>query len=142
MKIKKRAIVKHILTPRYRDHLLSEIKKDRYQAQEEMEQLEFQLHKRMKEETDGSRRRFIKDKYEGEMSRRRERIEQASFKESRISALPEDAEIPRETVETYRNVQVGDVWAEISGEEEIIVKDGIVDSIRKRGRTEEDDDFI
>ncbi|PSL51167.1 YlqD protein [Salsuginibacillus halophilus] len=135
MKIKKQAVVKQVLTPSYREKLNEELETKRRRLQTEIEQLEFQLQQRIKENSDPKRRRFLKEKYEKEMKERKEKIERSSFQASRIEALPDDTELPVDRVDVEAHVEVGDVWDDVYQEDEIIVEDGRVKAIRKRGET-------
>lgn len=96
--------------------------------QKECDQLRFELKKldRTKKFPSAS----LKSHFEKEINGRKEKIKLIDFQIEQLNLLPLGSEIKEKEVQALVDVNVGDSWDQITKEQMIIVKDGIIIEIR------------
>ncbi|MGO4887806.1 YlqD family protein [Anaerobacillus sp. MEB173] len=139
MRIIKKVVVKQILTEKRKQHLLSKISSQKVQLAKEIQQLEFQLHKNVKNSKNNfEQQAALKKSFTKEIKQRNEKIKILDFQADQVEGLPLGVEIKDQTVDSICDVRVGDHWSKLMEETEIIIKDDLVHEIRK-GRVENDE---
>ncbi|MBO8162402.1 MAG: YlqD family protein [Brevibacillus sp.] len=131
--------VKMIITETSRKLLLSEYRQKMKQLQSELQQWQFQGRKLLAEaqKKPGDAYKLAVERVAREERVRREKLEMLHFQIKQVENLPLGSEIAYTTVESSVQVKVGDVWDEVMGGTEIILKDGVIAEIRQGGRTRE-----
>ena len=135
MKLLRTVVIKEIVTKRKKDELISEYGKKLKQCERELEQLSFQLYKATRGVESKHKREMIRSRFTEEMNKRKEKLDLLKFKIQQIEKLELGSEIRAGTAERIVEVYVGDPWPE--REEEIIIKDGIINEIRESRRRDE-----
>ncbi|UFJ42086.1 YlqD family protein [Brevibacillus humidisoli] len=130
--------VKVIITEASRKLLLSEYRQKEKQLLHEWDQWRFQSRKLLSEaqKKSGEAYKLALDRVDREERTRKEKVEMLQFQIKQVENLPEGCEIHYTTVESSVQVDVGDVWDEIMGATEIILKDGVIAEIRQGGQSE------
>lgn len=132
MKIIRNVIVKQILTENRKQELMNQLLFEKQQLQKELEQLKFQLHKKLK--TTPNKERSLnatRTSFQKEMNKREEKIAAVDFKMHQLNKLEIGTELKDGTVQTIEEIHVGDDWEMIQQPAEIIIKDGKIHEIRK-----------
>jgi hypothetical protein len=133
MKIIRPVQVKVILTEKAKKELETEYDEQFQQLQLELEQLRFQSKKFMQENEKKFHdlNRLAQERLKKEETKKREQLEQTKFKLDQLRLIPLGTEIQYTTVDQLIDVRVGDDWESISGQAEIIIKDGMIHEIRE-----------
>ncbi|MFD2704830.1 YlqD family protein [Salibacterium lacus] len=135
MRIIKKAAVKHVLTEKMRETMISDFHRDQKQLNKEIEQLRFQMQKQSKSADTGWKKTEIKDRYDKEIEKRKEKKQRSEFQLSQLEQLPLGTEIGSKEVDVIEEVAEGDEWP--SQNQEIIIQDGIVTQIRNKRSDDE-----
>lgn len=133
MEIIKKVVVKQILTEESRDKLKEQFLSRQYQITKELKQLEFVLHKKMKENQSASYQKSLKESFNKEVARRKDRLRQLELKLGQLDELDLGAELREGTIQMIEQVEEGDNWEEIMKGTEIVIKDGVVYELRYGG---------
>ncbi|UTR15123.1 YlqD family protein [Salipaludibacillus sp. LMS25] len=133
MEIIKKVVVKQILTEESRTKLKEQFLARQYQITKELKQLEFVLHKKMKENTSANYQASLKESFNKETARRKERLRQLELKLGQLDELELGAELREGTIQMIEQVEEGDNWEEIMKGTEIVIKDGVVHELRHGG---------
>ncbi|PYZ97995.1 hypothetical protein CR205_05205 [Alteribacter lacisalsi] len=139
MQILKKVVVKQILTDNSKTRLKEQFLSKQYQLNKEVQQLEFVLHKKLKDtKNNANYQNSLKESFRREMQRRKERIRQLELKLSQLDELDLGAEVREGSIQMIEEVEEGDNWEDIMKGTEIVVKDGMVHEIRKGGMHDDD----
>ncbi|PRO65252.1 YlqD family protein [Alkalicoccus urumqiensis] len=138
MEIIKKVIVKQILTEDSKQKLQEQFLSRQYRLSNELKQLEFVLHKKMKETTDPKYQRSLQESFNKEVAKRKDRIRQIELKLGQLEELEMGAELREGAIQMIEQVAEGDNWDEIMKGTEIVIKDGVVHELRNGGM--EDDE--
>ncbi|NJP36378.1 YlqD family protein [Alkalicoccus luteus] len=133
MEIIKKVVVKQILTEDSRTKLQEQFLSRQYKLNNELKQLEFVLHKKMKENNDPKYQKSLQESFNKEVAKRKERIRQIELKLGQLEELEIGAELREGTIQMIEEVAEGDNWDEIMKGTEIVVKDGLVHELRHGG---------
>lgn len=133
LEIIKKVVVKQILTEESRTKLKEQFLARQYQITKELKQLEFVLHKKMKENTSANYQASLKESFNKETARRKERLRQLELKLGQLDELELGAELREGTIQMIEQVEEGDNWEEIMKGTEIVIKDGVVHELRHGG---------
>jgi len=133
MEIIKKVVVKQILTEKSRTKLKEQFLSRQYQISKELKQLEFVLHKKMKENKSANYQTSLKESFNKEVAKRKERLRQFELKLGQLDELDLGAELREGTVQMIEQVEEGDNWEEIMKGTEIVIKDGLVYELRQGG---------
>ncbi|MGY4689798.1 YlqD family protein [Salibacterium sp. K-3] len=136
MRIIKKAAVKHVLTERMRERMAADFRRDQHRQKKEIEQLQFQMQKQMKSVDAAWKKTEVKERYDKEIEKRKEKMKSAQFQLTQLEHLPSGTEIASGEVEAIEEVSEGDEWP--AGNQEIVVKDGVIIQIRKKRSDDED----
>lgn len=138
MEIIKKVVVKQILTEESKTKLKEKFLSNQYQLNKEVQQLEFILHKKLKENKSNiSYQNSLNESFKREISRRNERIHQLDLKLAQLDELALGSEISEGTIEMIDTIREGDNWEDVLKGTEIIIKDGIIHEIRRGGMVDE-----
>ncbi|WP_026689925.1 YlqD family protein [Alteribacter aurantiacus] len=139
MQILKKVVVKQILTETSKTRLKEQFLSKQYQLNKEVQQLEFVLHKKLKDnKSNANYQNSLKQSFQREMQRRKERIRQLELKLSQLDELDLGAEVREGSIQMIEEVEEGDNWEEIMKGTEIVIKNGMVHEIRKGGMHDDD----
>jgi predicted transcriptional regulator len=127
MKILQSVVVKQVLTEKSKKELLNNFESTLFQLQKECEQLQFE-QKRL-EKNSKSAVHEIRNHFELEINKRKEKIKMVTFQINQLSLLELGSEVKEKEVQAIIEVQIGDTWNKIN-QSEIVIKDGIVLEIR------------
>ncbi|WP_416150973.1 YlqD family protein [Salipaludibacillus sp. HK11] len=133
MEIIKKVVVKQILTEKSRTKLKEQFLSNQYQISKELKQLEFVLHKKMKENKSANYQSSLKESFNKEVAKRKERLRQSELKLGQMDELELGAELREGTIQMIEQVEEGDNWEEIMKGTEIVIKDGLVYELRQGG---------
>jgi hypothetical protein len=137
MEIIKKVVVKQILTEDSKTKLQEQFLSRQYKLNNELKQLEFVLHKKLKENTDAQYQKSLKESFNKEVARRKERIRQLELKLGQLEELDLGAELREGTIQMIEQVQEGDNWDEVMKGTEIVIKDSVVHELRSGGMEDE-----
>ncbi|RDU38556.1 hypothetical protein DRW41_03060 [Neobacillus piezotolerans] len=130
MKILRTVAVKQVLTETSRQRLLDAYGQRKVQLEKECGQLKFEqkkIEKAGKLPPSETKRQFEK-----EIFSRKERIAQLEFQIEQLHMLPLGSELKESEVQAIVDIKPGDSWEDSLHQEEIIIRDGIIEEIRKR----------
>ncbi len=115
--------------------LLAEYQRQMKQLQDELELWQFQGKKLVSEaqKKSSDARAQVLDKIAREERIRKEKLEILQFQVKQVENLPLGSEILYTTVESSVQLSIGDIWQEVVGGTEIVLKDGVVHEIRQGG---------
>ncbi|WP_096435433.1 YlqD family protein [Alteribacter populi] len=134
MQIIKKVVVKQILTEDSKTQLKEQFLSKQYQLNKELQQLEFVLHKKLKANKNNvNYQNSLKESFRRELQRRKEKLRQLELKLSQLDELELGSEIREGSIQMIEEVEEGDNWEGIMKGTEIVVKNGVVDEIRKGG---------
>jgi hypothetical protein len=122
-------VVKQILTEESKKKLFDQYEAKKLQLQREKSQLQFEM-KRM-EKTKNFSPGALKNQFEKEINKRMEKEKLLEFQIEQLHMLPLGSELKEKEVQALIEVKIGDSWNERVGQQEIIVKDGIIEEIRE-----------
>lgn len=130
----KKVTVKQILTDKSKTKLKEQFLSRQYQLNREIQQLEFVLHKKIKENKNNLKyQTSLKESFGREMLKRKDRLRQLEFKLGQLDELELGSELREGTIQMIEKIAEGDNWEEIMKGTEIVIKDGIVHEIRQGG---------
>ncbi|MCM3713169.1 YlqD family protein [Halalkalibacter oceani] len=130
MKILRTVVVKQVVTEAKKQSIVQEFKSEILQCERELEQLTFHLHKATKDVASKHEQQTLRARYKEEIKQRKEKLAELSFKVDQLSKLEIGTELREGTVETIVEIKEGDPWP--APETEIVVKDGVVEQIRRK----------
>lgn len=134
MEVIKKVTVKQILTDKSKTKLKEQFLSRQYQLNREIQQLEFVLHKKIKENKNNLKyQTSLKESFGREMLKRKDRLRQLEFKLGQLDELELGSELREGTIQMIEKIAEGDNWEEIMKGTEIVIKDGIVHEIRQGG---------
>lgn len=133
MEIIKKVVVKQILTEDSRTRLKEQFLSRQYQLTKEMKQLEFVLHKKMKESKSANHQTSLKESFNKEVAKRQGQLRQLELKLGQLDELDLGSELREGTIQMIEKVEEGDNWEEIMKGTEIVIKDGVVHELRQGG---------
>ncbi|WP_096199337.1 YlqD family protein [Bacillus sp. FJAT-45350] len=132
MDIIRTVTVKQILTEKRKQYLMNELSNEEVQVSKELEQLKFQLHKKLKKfQSDHEYSQTIRQSFNSEIKQRQEKLRAVEFKKHQLNKLEIGTELKDGSVQSICSIQVGDNWDDVLRDTEVIIRDGIVDEIRK-----------
>ena len=137
MEIIKKVVVKQILTEESRDRLKEQFLSRQYKLSTELKQLEFVLHRKLKENSDQKYQKSLRDSFDKEVAKRKERLRQLELKLGQLDELELGAELREGTVQMIEEVEEGNNWDEVMKGTEIVIKDGVVHELRHGGMEDE-----
>jgi hypothetical protein len=129
MQIIQNVVVKQILTENSRKKLLEKYHSQMLQLQKECSQLQFEL-KRL-EKSKSLSPTALKKNFEKEIQSRKEKEKLLEFQIEQLHMLPLGSELKEKEVQALVEIKVGDLWDEKMGKPSIIIKDGIIEDIRR-----------
>lgn len=124
MQIIQRVLIKQIVTDKSKQKLLVKFNNRKTQLEQECQQLKFE--KRKLQNKSPLSKYEIANRFQKELSRRKEKINTLDFKIEQLDKLPIGSEIVEREVEALVEVSVGSNWDELVRNKEIVIKDGIV----------------
>ncbi|WP_053366177.1 YlqD family protein [Bacillus sp. FJAT-27245] len=130
MKILRNVAVKQVLTENSRQKLLDAYGQKKAQLEKECGQLKFEQKKL--EKAGRLPPAEIKRQFEKEILSRAEKIGQLDFQIGQLHMLPIGSELKETEVQAIIEIKPGDPWEDSLLQEEIIIRDGIIEEIRKR----------
>lgn len=114
--------------------MIDDFHKHKKQVQKEINQLEFQLHKKLKASKNNYEyQNALKSSFNKEIKERHDKVKIIDFQIGQLNELQIETEIKEQTIDTLHNLNVGDDWNAFLNNTEIIIKDGIVFEIREGG---------
>lgn len=129
MKILQTVVVKQILTEISKKKLHDKYAARKLQLQKESDQLTFEL-KRL-EKTKKFQISGLKNHFEKEIEKRREKEKLLDFQLEQLEMLPLGSELKEKEVQALIELKVGDNWEEKLKIPTILIKDGIINEIRQ-----------
>ncbi|WP_066365027.1 YlqD family protein [Neobacillus fumarioli] len=129
MQIIQTVVVKQVLTEKSKAKLFETYHARKLQLQKECDQLHFEM-KRL-ENTKTFSPGSLKVQFEKEISLRREKVKLIDFQIEQLHILPIGSELKETEMQALVDIKVGDHWDAISGQPVIIIKDGIIEEIRR-----------
>ena len=127
MRIKRKAIVKHVLTNELREKMWNDLESEKERLEREYEQLRFQMHKQWKTGESTRRKEEVKRRFEKELEKRQEKVKQVIFQQSQLEQLELGSLLTTGKIDILEEIQPGDPWP--LKEKEVIVKDGKIQEI-------------
>ncbi|NRD78852.1 YlqD family protein [Bacillus sp. BRMEA1] len=129
MQILQTVVVKQILTEKSKKKLFDTYYSRKLQLQKECDQLHFEL-KRL-ENTKNFSQASLKTQFEKEISSRRDKVKILDFQMEQLQILPIGSELKEDEVQALVDIKIGDTWNDVKTQPVIIVKDGIIEEIRR-----------
>ncbi|SDG97059.1 YlqD protein [Alteribacillus persepolensis] len=129
MRVIKKVKVKQKLTEAWKEKMWTDLENDKQRFEKEIDQLRFQLQKQLKAAEAPHKKAQVKERFEKEIKKRKEKQHRAKFQQSQLKQLPLGSEIVTGEVDAIEEIQPGDAWP--VAEQEIIVEEGKIVSIRK-----------
>ncbi|WP_096189152.1 YlqD family protein [Evansella halocellulosilytica] len=134
MEIIKKVVVKQILTKQSKKRLTEQFLSKQYQLNKEIQQLDFVLHKKLKENKNNvNYQTSLKESFKREVARRKDRLRQIELKLGQLEELELGAEVREGSIQMIETVEEGDNWEEVMKGTEIVIKDGVVHELRQGG---------
>lgn len=127
MQIIKRVQIKQVITEKSKNVLRKKFEQDKIQLERECQQLLFEQRK-LKNKLTNSKHE-IKERFEQEISARKDKITIIEFKIEQLALLDLGSEIIEQEVDALVDVKVGSKWDQIVGKQAIVIKDNIVERI-------------
>ncbi|WP_059104642.1 YlqD family protein [Shouchella shacheensis] len=140
MKFIRTVKVKHVLTEKKKQEIISDFEEEVTQLNRELEQLEFQLHKATKD-LQAREQQNVRARYKAEMRKRKDKLETVSFRVQQLQKLETGSELDAGTADMILDIDIGDPWPDDTDSVEVIVKDGRVQEF-KESRTSDDDNLV
>lgn len=122
-------VVKQILTESSKKKLFDTYHARKLQLQKECDQLHFEL-KRL-ENTKTFSPVSLKAQFEKEIGLRRDKVKLLEFQMEQLQILPIGSELKEDEVQALVEIKVGDTWNDVKEQPVIIIKDGIIEEIRR-----------
>jgi hypothetical protein len=120
-----------VLTRRKKAAIIQRFNDELAQSELELDQLNFQLHKAIREHKTKHEQHEIRARYNRDIKIREDKIKNLSFKIQQINQLDIGIEIQEGTVKSIFDINEGDLWPDLENEPEILIEDGIVKEIRE-----------
>lgn len=135
LSIRQPVSVKIVLTELAKQQILTEQRRQVEQLMVELDQLDQQGKQALEEAMaqGGQAAQQIRQQLDEERNKRLEQREQLIQQIQQIQQMDLGTELQNMTVETNVDVRVGDDWGKILLGSEIIIKDGVVQEIRRGG---------
>ncbi len=127
MQIIKRIQIKQVITDKSKHTLQKKFEQEKIQLERECQQLLFEQRKLINKL--GNSKHDIKERFDHELTMRKDKIAIIDFKLEQLDLLDIGSEIIEQEVDALVNVNVGDNWEELVGKQSIIIKDNIVERI-------------
>lgn len=127
MQIIKRVQIKQVITEKSKDNLRKKFEQNKIQLERECQQLLFEQRKLINKL--GNSKHNIKERFEHEISARKDKITILDFKLDQLDLLDIGSEIIEQEVDAIIDVKVGANWEELVGNQSIVIKDNIVERI-------------
>ncbi|HLR75616.1 MAG TPA: YlqD family protein [Virgibacillus sp.] len=124
MKIIKKVLIKQIITDESKRKIESTFNTKKMRLEQECQQLLFEQRKLQHQP--GLSKRDVKERFQQEIERRKEKIEMIDFKLEQLEMLEIGSEIVEGEVDAFVEVQEGAHWDQVMGEQAIVIKDDIV----------------
>jgi YlqD protein len=136
MLIRQPVSVKIVLTEQTKQQILNEQRRQIEQLTNELDQIEHQGKQALEQAMaqGGAAAQELRQQIEQQRNQRLEQREQLIQQIQQIQQLELGTELQNMTVETNVEVNVGDDWGRILMGSEIVVRDGIVQEIRRGGQ--------
>jgi hypothetical protein len=133
MMLKRKVVVKAILTKSFRMKLENEYKDIIQKMELELEQLQFQSKKLLQEalKKGPKAEEIVSDRLLKEEKKRREKLLQSRELLTQLSTIPDGSELEYAELEGDVEVKIGDDWDKLFQKVEIVVQDGLVVEIRE-----------
>jgi len=127
MQIIKRVQIKQVITEKSKKELKKKFEQEKVRLERECQQLLFEQRK-LKNKLNNSKHE-IKERFEREISSRKDQIAIIEFKVEQLELLDIGSEIIEQEVDALVDVKVGSNWEHIIDKQSIVVKDNIVERI-------------
>ncbi|RLL45294.1 hypothetical protein D8M04_10590 [Oceanobacillus piezotolerans] len=124
MKIIKKVQIKQIVTEESKKKLKETFENQKMRLEQECQQLLFE--KRKLQNKPGISKQELKQRFQREINKRKEKMEMLDFKIEQLEMLEIGSEIVEKEVEALVEVTEGTHWNNIMNEQAIVIKDGIV----------------
>lgn len=142
MRVMKKMNVHHILTETLKEELQEKYGQQKARLLEEAEQLRFQKQKQNKERETENGRWSAMDKFNKEIEKRKEELQQLYFLQNQLEHLPIGSELSYGTTEVMFDIEVGSPWHEGEHWGTIVVEEGIVKEIRSKHKASDEDGMV
>ena len=129
MQIIQSVVVKQVLTEKSKEKLFEKFRAQKLQLQKECDQLLFEM-KRMEKSKNFSPV-ALKKHFEKEIQMRQEKEKLLDFQIEQLHILPIGSELKEKEAQALVEIKVGDLWDDKMGKPSIIIKDGIIEDIRR-----------
>ncbi|QAS51020.1 YlqD family protein [Halobacillus litoralis] len=116
--------VKEILTASSRTQLKDKFDQRTQQLDQECRQLSFEQKKL--ERKPGIAKQDVERRFSKEINRRKDQLRWLEYQRQQLDTLPDGSELETDEVEALVTVEEGDHWAEVTQEQQILIKDGKV----------------
>ncbi|TSB46385.1 YlqD family protein [Alkalicoccobacillus porphyridii] len=136
MQFLKTVVIKQVLTESKKAELISVLHDEMKQLQRELEQLQFQLHKALRE-TDSRNEAQVKSRYEHEFTKRKESLSSLGFKYQQLEKLNIGTEIADGQAQAIIELNEGDIWPDQDHSLEMIIRDGRIEQFRESRRSDD-----
>ncbi|SDJ72885.1 YlqD family protein [Sediminibacillus albus] len=128
VKIIRKIPVKQVITEKSKQELSEQFNHNRQQLEQECQQLQFEQRKLQNKK--GVSRQEVANRFQKEITKRRDKIKWIEFQVEQLSILPVGSEITEGEVESLVEVEEGYNWDSLVDDKAIIVKDGTVIQIK------------
>jgi hypothetical protein len=122
-------VVKQILTESSKKKLFDTYHARKLQLQKECDQLHFELKRLENSKTFSPA--SLKAQFEKEIGLRRDKVKLLEFQMEQLQILPIGSELKEDEVQALVEIKVGDTWNDVKEQPVIIIKDGIIEEIRR-----------
>lgn len=129
MKMIQTVVVKQILTEISKKKLFDTYYSRKLQLQKECDQLHFEMKRLENSKTFSSA--ALKAQFEKEIGQRRDKVKLLEFQMEQLQILPIGSELKEDEVQALVEIKVGDTWNDVKEQPVIIIKDGIIEEIRR-----------
>jgi hypothetical protein len=133
MKLKRKVVIKAILTEPFRAKLEVEYKEVIQKMELELTQLQFQSKKLLQEASKKGPKaeEIVSDRLLKEEKIRKEKLAQSRELLAQLALIPDGSELEYAELEGEIEVTIGDNWDKLFKKAEIVIKDGFVVEIRE-----------
>lgn len=120
----KKVVVKQVITENSKERLQQKFSQEKQQLEVECQQLQFEQRKLMNKLQ--ANKEVIKQRFEREISQRKDRKQMIDFTLEQLEELPIGSEVVEQEVDVLVPVEVGMNWEEMKQNKAIIVQDEII----------------
>lgn len=120
----KKVVVKQVITENSKERLQQKFSQEKQQLVVECQQLQFEQRKLMNKLQ--ANKEAIKQRFEREISQRKDRKQMIDFTLEQLKELPIGSEIIEQEVDVLIPIEVGMNWEEMKQNKAIIVKDEVI----------------